>query len=306
MPKKKYTPAVRYLRYLLTHNGASAEDSHYIDLARDLSAVNRRMYRQGKVYRIANITVHSTSNAFIKACAAPDSWVVRNSWKRGFGLWNKMNKLGGRSLNRYHDFKVRLIDDMRTDTDRGIPIDSGDNPVEDGEWLYSSYISPDGTTTTDEYSINLLGPHVGVAGAWTAIGLVYSYAEARGTVTTTGPAFDDQGDDDPLLNLFDSGTQVDEIAASLEDDNNTPPYSYGTGDSDRGESYPGSSTNMPKPLVHGITSVTTAQSIGYISGFNAICGLVEFETWSDQETDLIEVFIELAPGDYKGVAAYSI
>ena len=123
--KRGYTPAVRYLRYLLQHDGENAEDSHYIDLAKDLSAINRRLYRQGKVYRIAGITVHSTSNAFVKVCAAPDSWVVRNAWKRGFKRWKQMNKLAERTLGTYHDYKVRLIDDMRTDPDKPKPVDSG-------------------------------------------------------------------------------------------------------------------------------------------------------------------------------------
>lgn len=306
MPKKRYTPAVRYLRYMLIHNGADQEDSHYIDLARDLSNINRRMYRQGKVYRIANITVHTTSHAFVKACSAPDSWVVRNAWKRGFKKWNKMNKLPGRTFSRWHDFKTRLIDDARTDPDQPLPIDSGDNVLEQGEWVVSEYVSPDGTTGADAFTSHLLGPHVGTAGSLTAVGLVYSYGEARGSVSLDSPNFDDGGDDEPLTNLFDDGTTIDEIAQNLDSYGDKPPYHVGAGDSDRGESYPGSVSNMPKPLVHGETAMTPEQSIGYITGFNVICGLLEFETKSDQETDYIEVLVELAPGDYKGIAAYAI
>lgn len=305
MAKKGYTPAVRYLRYHLAHTDAGVEDSHYIDLAEDLSRINRRMYRQGKVYRIANVTIHSTSNAFIKMCAAPDSWVVRNAWKRGFGLWNKMNRGPGRVLNRYHDYKVRLIDDARTDVDTPHPIDSGNNIVEAGEWIHAAYVTPDGTATSREFTVHLLGPHVGALGAETRVGLVKSYAEARGTVVTNSPTFDDQGDDDALTNLFDDGTTLDEIASNIDTHNDATPYSFGATSSDRGESYPGSD-NQPKPIVFGITSVTTAQSIGYVTGFNAICGLLEIETFSDVPNDTIEVLIELAPGDYKGVAAYAI
>ena len=306
--KRGYTPAVRYLRYLLQHDGESQEDSHYIDLAKDLSAINRRLYRQGKVYRIAGITVHSTSDAFVKVCAAPDSWVVRNAWKRGYKRWKAMNKLAERTLGRYHDFKVRLIDDMRTDPDKPYPVDSGNNLLEFGDWDYSKFQTPDGTTTTEQFTTHLLGPHVGSAGAWTSIGLVLSYGEARGTVNEQVPVFDSEGDDDPLLNLFDDGTQVDEIAQNIDDDNDKPPYSYGSGTTDRGESYPGSTSNHPKPIVHGETSVTEQTSIGYVAGFNAICGLLEIETFSSQaaQPDIIEVLIELAPGDYKGVAAYDI
>ena len=41
---------------------------------------------------------------------------------------------------------------------------------------------------------------------------------------------DDEGDDDPLLNLFDSGTQVDEVAQNLDSYGDMPPYGYGTTD----------------------------------------------------------------------------
>ena len=72
--RSKRVPCQRVLRYLLQHTG-NGEDSHYIDLARDLSLLNRRLYRQGKVYGIAGITVHDnviqgTGDTFVKACTA--------------------------------------------------------------------------------------------------------------------------------------------------------------------------------------------------------------------------------------------
>ncbi len=221
-------------------------------------------------------------------------------------MWNKMNKLPGRSLSRWHDYKIRLIDDMRTDPDQPLPVDSGDNVLEQGEWQPSEYMSPDGTATVDAFTAHLLGNHVGAAGSYTSIGLVFSYGEARVSVQTDSPSFDSSGDDEPLTNLFDSGSQVDDIAQNLDSYGDAPPYHIGSGAADRGESYPGSVSNHPKPIVHSETSVTTAQSIGYMTGCNVICGLLEIETKSDQDVDIIEVLIELAPGDYKGVAAYSI
>ena len=90
--KKSMTPAVRYLRYELTNSGTpGTETSHYIDLARDLSALNRRLYRQGRDYHVKRITVVSSNtpnggdpsgiNNRVSLATIPDSWVARNAWK---------------------------------------------------------------------------------------------------------------------------------------------------------------------------------------------------------------------------------
>ena len=49
----------RYLYYDLAHTGTE-EDFHYIDLARDLSAVNARLYRQGMMYGIQSFSIHDS------------------------------------------------------------------------------------------------------------------------------------------------------------------------------------------------------------------------------------------------------
>jgi len=59
---KKTTPAVRYLRYELTNSGTpDTETSHFIDLARDLSRCNRRLYRAGRDYHVKKVTVVSSN-----------------------------------------------------------------------------------------------------------------------------------------------------------------------------------------------------------------------------------------------------
>jgi len=312
MPPKE-VPAQLILRYNLTHNGANSEDSHYFDLAKNLSEINRRFYRQGKVYHVSGISFHTTSTTKIKVCVAPNTWVVRNAWNRGKQLWDKMNRKvtstsGGRSrLPRYHDYKVYLDSVMPGEADRPQPLDSGDNVVEGAEdWVYSEYESPDGTTGSDSYTAHLLGDHIGSPGSFTTVGLVYSYAESRPTVETGAPRLDIDGDDDPLVNLFDDGTQTDEIAEDLMFDNNQPPYSHGADSADYGESYPGSKTNHPKSLVVATTATMSAAPMGYISGFSCIAGLLEIETKSNLEQDTIEMIVYLAPGTYKGVAASAI
>ena len=320
MAKKNFTPCERFLRFQYDHPGGGAEDSVYIDLARELSKVNRRFYRQGKVYRVANVSITSrdTTNGLVSFSTAPDTWVTRNSWKRGKDMYDAMNKLvldapgSSARKGKYHDFKVYLSDDHRTDIMLRAR-DNGNNQVQSGEWIYSEFRTPDGDPGSRMFTTHLLGDHVGSTGNETAVGLVQSYGEARATVHKETPLVDTEGSDDPLLNLFDDGTQVDEIAADLENDADAPPYALMSGSNEAtvGEYYPGAASNMPKPIVKRLASI--GQSGGsnaptvMLPGFDAMCGLIEIEIQSAKVgIDQFDIIIELAPGSYKGVAAFDI
>ena len=325
--KKGFTPANRFLRYrIATSATPNQETSHFIDIARDLSFVNRRLYRQGKVYQVANVSITSrnTVNGLVSLATAPDTWVTRQAWHRGFKIWqamqNKVLDLPGQASRkgRYNDFKINLSEEMRgnfTVNGRPRPHDNKNNDVVIGDWFYSKYQSPDGTTTNDEIEIQLMGDHtVGAGGGdnYTSISLIKSYGEARATINKDSPTFDSDGDDDPLLNLFDSGSQIDEIAEDLANRNDSPPYALmdGTDKSTIGERYPGSKDNLPGPMVNRIVGIgqqggVSAPSV-MLPGFTAICGLVEVELQSATENDIIDILIEIAPGSYKGVAAFDI
>ena len=319
--KKSKTPAHRYLRYELTNSGsAGTETSHFIDLARDLSRLNRRLYRQGRDYHVKRISVVSSntiagftaidqtvipgataltnSAGRVTVSTALDTWVTRNAWKRGFDLYQKMNKkaLEGQTSDlkgTYADFKVYLHSDMRTGTILD-PKDNGGNNYQAGDWDYSEFVSPDGTTSSDSFEITLHGNHVGAAGSRTSVGLIRSYGEARATVDNTSPNVPATADDDPLNNLFDAGSHVDEIIEDMIAQNDGAPYSN--------LSYPGDDSNGSKPVVIHQTTLG-ADGRTTMGGFNAICGLLELETTSPIANDVYSVLVELAPGNYRGVGA---
>lgn len=307
--KKKTTPAHRYLRYELTNSGTpGTETSHFVDLARDLSRINRRLYRQGRSYHVKRISVVSSntiaqgappvSAGRISVSTALNTWVTRNAWKRGFELYQKMNKMAmsGQTSDlrgTYADFKVYLHSDMRTGTILD-PMDNGGNAYQAGDWDYSEFVSPDGTTSADSFEITLHGNHVGAAGSRTSIGLIRSYGEARATVDNTSPNVPSTASDDPLNNLFDDGTHIDEIIDDLNAQNDGAPYAN--------LSYPGDDSNGSKPVViHQTTLGTDGRST--MGSFEAICGLLEFETTSPIASDVYSVLVELAPGKYRGVGA---
>ena len=321
---KSKTPAVRQLRYEIANSPtAGTETSHYVDIARDLAAINRRMMEQGRVYHIAKITVVSrntiagithenatpvpgstvwTQNAgFISVSAAPNSWVVRNAVKNGRALYEKMRKKAmeaspGNRVGKYSDFKIRGLHSGATSPTFLTPLDNGGNSLTAGEWIYSTFVSPDGTTGADPYTCHLLGGHATSGANVISVGLVESFGNTRATVSDNVPV-SAADPDDPLGNLFDDGTTVDEILNDVATDNDNPPYSI--------LAYPGGATNMSKPLVmqHGTLGADGRVTLG---GFAAVHGLLEFEVTSPIEGDVYSVLVELKEGSYKGIAAEAL
>lgn len=306
--KKTSTPAVRYLRYELTNSdSANTETSHFIDLAKDLSAINRRLYRQGRSYHVKRISVVSRNTnqltpgqnaGRITFSCVPESWMTQQAWKRGFKTWQKMQAkamaaAGSDIRGTWNDFKVYMSLDHRGATAL-VPKDNGGNNLQYGEWTYSKFISPDGTTSSDELDIHMIGAHSGSAGSWNSAGLVKSYAESRATVQADQPDTSTLNLDDPLMNLFDDGTVTDEILQDLRDEGDTPPY--------EANNYAGGAGNHPKPLVVQQSTLGTDGRTS-VGGFSAMCGLIEIEATSPTADDVYSVLVELAPGKYRGIAA---
>jgi len=300
----KLTPAVRYLRYEFTSSETpGTETSHYLDLSRDLGITNRRLYRQGRDYHIKKISIVSSNTPNggnrISVATAPNSWVAKSAHERAFKVWQQMNKeassnLAGDVMGTWADFKVWLSNDMRVAGTTSYPLDNGGNAGLLDEWTYTQLVSPDGTTSADPFYLHILGNHNGAGpGTWNSVGLIKSYGESRATVQPGDPNVPSTAADDPLVNVFDYGTTVDEVVTLQQNDNDFPPYDIAT--------YAGDELNMPKPLVvHDTTIVDGRATMG---SFVAMCGLLEFEIKSALPADTISVLVEMAPGPYRGIKA---
>ena len=302
--KKTKTPAVRYLRYEMTLGNPDTEVSAFLNIAKDLSRANRRLYRAGKDYHIRKISIVSkdTPNMGnrISFSTIPDSWVARSAWKRGFETWRMMQaeatkQTAGDIRGTWDDFKVYMSPSHVGGTVLE-PKDNGGNTYPAGEWVYTKLVSPDGTTGADDFHLTMLGDHSGSAGAWSRVGLIKSFGESRATVNDNEPNVPGTASDDPLVNVFDYGTTIDEVIDRMEVEGDSPPYDVA--------SYPGDNTNTPKPLVAQDTSIVDGRAT--VGGFNAICGLIEVEATSALPNDVISILVEVAPGNYRGIAAEGI
>lgn len=155
MARKKLEPAELSYSFILP-NGNSTK---YIDIAQCASAVNRRLYQQGKCYYVSRVTVTAfgstpgSSGAAVSLMTLPDNWVTSNAWVKAKALWNTMNK-GVLHDNpsvkgKWADFKV-LFDkdhyDNATISSAGpdnnlLPV-SQITAVKAGEWYMGRYVEP--------------------------------------------------------------------------------------------------------------------------------------------------------------------
>ena len=285
---------------------------HYVDLAQDLSMVNRRLYKQGKVYAVAGITftfspANNATQVGIVVSTAGDTWSVQNSHTKGKALWNQMNRLVLKDnpsiKGTWADFKVRLDDHHQT-IGNAVVVDGDGNAVQDGEWDYSTFVMPqhevDPVTglplAADEFTSHLVGGDTA-----TSMGLVKAYAESRATVQPVDPAVPPSLSTSFFNLLTDSGSQEPELADVIEDANDQPPYHE--------TNYPGGGNNADAPWIQQAASCSVGSPIGRVPGFQAECGLIKFSIGATDPagaavdiSNAVVVF-HLMPGNYQGVLA---
>jgi hypothetical protein len=160
MAKRKYSnstkiqPAVQKLWFAVPNwDGVSADDTrHHIDLSQCASLVNRRFYRQGVNWAVANMTLHVVNQygqQYVKPGQSvsvnklPNTWVMSNSWEKGFRAWERMNKDAlseAQSVKpKFMDFKIYADDDHETSGVSNNLLPAGFTA---GEWIPSRVSIP--------------------------------------------------------------------------------------------------------------------------------------------------------------------
>lgn len=308
----KIEPAVTQLAYQVP------DGTSYIDLAKDLSKVNRRHYRQGYTYVIQDIQIAVTAGArpsdvqYIGFSTMGNSWIVHNSWVKAFRLWRKQQNavrevLGAHTEAKWADFKIYLDDSMRGGTT--LEPYAGDGAVYlAGEWAYSQFVWDDDGTERESYA-NMIGSDTGT----TDFGLIQNYADSRArTISSVNPILESEASQTmygKMLTLGINDELADDLIDNYEDQNDTPPY-----DSD---DYPGGATNADSSVFVRLGTVNGAQGHSTLPGFIAPCGLIKVDTaefaladmndvnavYADAAAPTMVVIMTVAPGPYRGVLA---
>jgi hypothetical protein len=282
------------LRFLLNTDGDSV---HYLDLARELSKVERRLHPQFRNYTVlGGIMKDSNQDAVARFNVAPDVWPVRTALRRGKRIFDKMvnqrvKELGMDVKPKYHDFKVMLNSSSTTFEQT---VDAGGNVIAGGEWVYPRYVSEDvkwddtelggasspaGNRNADEFSAFICGgDHIagssgGGQDVWARIGLVKSWIETRAEPEDDLPNLPTTITTDPLANLFDESDADDEVLMNLNHHNDEAPYDEDTCYGMQYGSVSGTGENLQRVSLAACQA--GAGQIASIPGFTALCGLVQ-------------------------------
>lgn len=304
---------------LRTDPTTSGSHLNYVDTAKQLSKINRRLYQQGRMYGFQGLTfiwkstgtgAGSVATIECKVKSAGNSWIVHNAFVKGKALWDEMQNLvledNPSIAGKWHDFKMQL--DAGSVSARQLEArDGGGNLYVDGEWAYSEYVMPqhdvDPVTGQPlpavEFAPVLMGPDT-----TTKRSLVKAYEESRATVSANQPNTP-AGLSTSFFNLLtDSGSQEPELATVIEAENDNPPYDL--------NNYPGGATNGNQPVIVGYSAISAQEVDGTIGPFVAPCGLLQIEIVGYDANGVeilpanmpdVDILLHVAPGTYKGVAA---
>lgn len=303
LPAKKYkktSPTATRLSFEFTGSG-----TQFIDIAKALSAVNRRFYRQGVYYYVNSVEVYNNEAGIVDLHTCPDNWVTRNAHQRGFKLYQKMNAMvdgiSGVGRPKYHDFKV-FMSALHYSTGTASPVLHGINSqtstMNSDDWVYSVFTSADddqdGTANADEFNVHMLGGHSGSSDNWNSVALIKSYGESRNTVNLDVPEDGNIVNTDPMMNIFDfsSEEQMNDIVENLQNDNDNPPYDFNV--------YVGEQSNEMQHVAR-IGTETGINRIARASGFCAPFGLICVDP--QEISTAYRLVLNLAVGTYHGVYA---
>lgn len=317
----------RFLYLDLVHNANAGEEFHYVDIARLLSLINRRLYRQGLVYHVANVSVHdSAADVEARFATIPNTWYARRAWFEMFKAWKKQraqaldsNPPGVLQTGKWSDFKVYMNQDHITDVDWPLPTDCEGDAATSAEWNYADIHFVSGGTEYTNHCVKMMGEHDlgssitgetsaddtsygGTVGAIHALNQLWTEPqeepESSGGVTVS-----------PILgmNMLSMGAdnQLDDLLDDIMVEGDTAPYTT---------AFPGRNSIMEAPWTVREIEIDgggdSGQKMGYVGGFPVPLGLLCVETKGNgnysSTANVIGICIELVPGTYQGVAAHEM
>ena len=261
-------------------------DVTYIDIFKDLSLVNHRLYRQGRVpmVRIGFAGPFSTDieYATVMVNYLPNNWQVRKAHQFALKQYLRATRETRRRTKqaRWHDFKVYYDDAMR----QGTILDPAQITKGSSEWNYTEVANDPSNGSSNERQFKFIGSTD--SNCW---GVVGEYNVKADTETDTP---ENPGSHAPYHYLLPevSGEQMD----NLLDEGDFPPYN------------PDALQVQEHTTVIGVGSGKTDKMVS--EWFLAPCGLLRVsavaKSTATQTADTLGTFfVEVMAGDYKGVHA---
>tara|TARA_B100001142_G_C14315795_1_gene648428 strand:- start:1169 stop:2155 length:987 start_codon:yes stop_codon:yes gene_type:complete len=318
--KKDLQMTQRFLYYNLTNTASSAsasgryEDSHYIDLAAGLSAINRRLYRQGRQYHIANISLIDTQgDTKVRFCTLPQVWTTSKAHKLMFDAWKDqraraLENSPSNVTGRWADFKTYMSQQHAKEARELIaagkpgvtlPVFSDLDAIPDGEWEYSDVTYLKSGNELSNQTLFMMGNHIsGASAEEDGVGVLTALQEMM-AIPPESPILPANLDKSIIMSMNPAtGTDNVDTLANIMDDNDLSPYA-GT----RVLGADSTSTNSESLVIRELG--WSAQGIASLPamGFPVPLGLLEVRQDDKDEGNVIGLIVELVPGEYKGVHA---
>lgn len=285
----------------------------YIDIAKCMSLVNRKLYRQQGLWSVLGARAYAEATiggvpqgiAFQVAIrGAPRTWVTRNALVKAFEHWKDQQQDVYDSISdsvkpKYQDFKVYLSKAHRDGTE--LTPTSGDqfgaeDPYHLGganSWVHSRmvYELPDGAgaVVQAEPEMCIIGPD----DSSSLKCLILEYQNSRALPHTFDPHLPTDIDDNLYTLSEDAlGAQDVEVLQNMEESNNSPPYDV--------DEYPGNDANAKDPHCYAIGANATGATLGRflnLNGFSAPNGVIEVQCQLDKgDPDAGEFWLQLVIG----------
>jgi len=325
---KKIEPAVQtFLINTPTATAGGSPSTSFVDLSQIACLLNRRFYRQGINWAVSGMKVFSGAPGQITVSKLPETWIMSNSWEKGFRAWQRMNN---DALEETESVRPRFLDfKIYADSDHHalgyvanlLPtnINAGGTPMQAGEWESSKILVPlTGPSATDpgqvsEREIIATGanyPGASAATGLNALSLIEGYANSRALPNVLDPNVpDDASDADGgtaenwLAAMFNDGTQqVDEVLNVLTDENNIAPYPFENDGVNLDTMYPNGELQFSGMQLHDFETIsaTTIGGITRIKGGMFPCGLIRIDHTATETNANLAIQIDLIPGQHRG------
>lgn len=302
--------------------------TRHIDIAKCMSMVNRKLYRQQGAWHVLGAKAFAQNKVGgaspkvavpfkIAIRGAPRSWVARNALVKGFSFWKEQQKLAYDEISpsikpQWQDFKVYLNDTHRLGTEI-TPVSgdmyNGSDPYIAGEWVHSRLVytiedlANPGQIETHEPELMIMGPDA--TNPEHAVSLIRQYQISRARVLSPDPSIPGSLSDSIYSQSAAGGNveQIIEITENLENSNDEPPYDV--------DNYPGGASNATDlqnyacgATLNGTLGVPTptnplsaVNQYVTLNGFTAVNGLLQLDITLDKaEADVGEFWLQLVIG----------